>query len=205
MTSELPRLHAVTTTQILTLPDLEERARTIGRTPDVALHVRSREMPGRNLARVAARLRETTEPRGASVFVNDRADVALLSAASGVHLPAGGLAVDKVRDLVGPDLWIGRSTHTAEEALRAMDDGADYVFLGPVWETPSHPGRPALGPGAIEAAHPARVIAIGGVTPDRVASCVGAGAYGIAAVSALWYAEDPGSAAATMLLLLKNN
>jgi thiamine-phosphate pyrophosphorylase len=148
---------------------------------------------------------ETTGRAGAHVFVNDRADVALLAGARGIHLPADGLPTDRVRDLVGPDVWIGRSVHAPEEARRAAEAGADYVFLGPIWETPSHPGRPGLGPGIIEHAQPARVVAIGGVTPDRVASCLDAGAYGVAAVSALWTAGDPGSAAATMLLLLRHS
>ena len=205
MTPELPRLHAVTSSQILTLPDLGDRARAIGHSPDVALHVRSRDLPGRALTRLAARVGEATEQAGAWVFVNDRADVALLAGVRGVHLPADGLPTDRVRDLVGPDVWIGRSTHTPEEARRATDAGADYVFLGPIWETPSHPGRPGLGPGIIEDAQPARVVAIGGITPDRIPACRDAGAYGVAAVAALWHADDPGSAAATMLLLLKNS
>jgi thiamine-phosphate pyrophosphorylase len=136
--------------------------------------------------------------------VNDRTDVAMLVDAHGVHLPAGGLAVSQVRDLIGPDRWIGRSTHNPAEAQRASEEGADYVFLGPIWETPSHRGRPAIGLDAIERARGARIIAIGGVTADRAAACLNAGAYGIAAISSLWLASDPGSAAAEMLLLLES-
>ncbi len=78
--------------------------------------------------------------------------------------------------------------------------GADYVFLGPIWETSSHPGVPGLGLEAIAAARPARVIAIGGVTPARAAACLEAGAWGVAAISALWLADDPGAAAEAFLL-----
>ncbi len=138
----------------------------------------------------------------ARVFVNDRADVALLVGAHGIHLPADGLSVSQVRSMVGPDMWIGRSAHDADEAIQAADDGADYVFLGPIWETPFHPGRPGIGVQTIERTQPARIIAIGGVRADRVEQCVNAGAYGVAAISALWQADDPGSVAAAMLLLL---
>ena len=85
----------------------------------------------------------------------------------------------------------------------AADDGADDVFLGPMWETPFHPGSPGIGVQTIERTQPARIIAIGGVRADRVEQCVNAGAYGVAAISALWQADDPGSVAAAMLLLLE--
>jgi thiamine-phosphate diphosphorylase len=97
---------------------------------------------------------------------------------------------------------VGRSTHGAEEARAAAADGADYVFLGPIWPTPSHPGRPGIGVESIRQAVPARVIAIGGVTPERAAACIDAGAWGVAAISALWLAEDPAAAAAELLLCL---
>ncbi len=203
MSTPLPRLHAITNSDILALSDLTERATVIGRSPDVALHARAPGVPGRMLVEFAEVLLRATSVGGARLFVNDRVDVALLAGAEGVHLPAGGLPIPKVRALVGPDRWIGRSTHSPAEAQRAADEGADYVFLGPIWETPSHPGQ-GLGVAAIEQGRAARIIAIGGITPDRVAHCLDAGAYGVAAIASLWRAPDPGSAAAEMLLLLKN-
>jgi thiamine-phosphate pyrophosphorylase len=136
--------------------------------------------------------------------VNDRADVATIVHADGIHLPAAGLPIAAVRALVGPDVCIGRSVHQPEEALDAAEQGADYVFLGPIWETASHPGQSPLGPEAIARALPARVVAIGGVTPERIGECRDAGAHGVAAVSSLWRADDPGSAAEKMLLLLES-
>ncbi len=204
MNPPLPQLHAITNSDILALADLSDRAKAIGRSPNVALHARALGAPGRRLTEAADLLLAAASAAGARLFVNDRADVALLAHAHGVHLPAGGLAVSRVRDLIGPDRWIGRSTHSPTAALRASGEGADYVFLGPIWATPSHRGRPAIGLDAIERAQPARIIAIGGVTADRVVACLNAGAYGIAAISSLWLASDPGSAAAEMLLLLEN-
>jgi thiamine-phosphate pyrophosphorylase len=98
------------------------------------------------------------------------------------------------------DQLVGRSTHSADEARRALDEGADYVFIGPIWSTPSHPGGPALGPGALRELHSLPVIAIGGVTPERARECRDAGAWGVAAISALWRATDPAAVARAMLL-----
>jgi len=139
---------------------------------------------------------------GARVIINDRVDVAIIAGASGVHLPEQGLPTEGARRLLGPASWIGRSVHSAEAARAAAADGADYVMLGPIWETASHPGRLGIGLEAIAEANPARVIAIGGVTPERIAPCLSAGAYGVAAVSALWNGPDLRSAAQAMLLSL---
>ncbi len=203
MKSSVPLLHAVTPADVLDRADLDARAAAIARGPRVAVHARVPGAPGRTLGALAERLRRATGTAGGKVFVNDRADVATIVKADGVHLPAAGLPIAAVRTLVGPDVWIGRSVHQPEEALEAAEQGADYVFLGPIWETASHPGRAPLGLEAITRALPARVVAIGGVTPERVARCRDAGAYGVAAVSALWQANDPGSVVDTMLLLLE--
>jgi thiamine-phosphate pyrophosphorylase len=138
------------------------------------------------------------------LFVNDRVDVAVAAQARGIHLPSAGLPIAVTREMVGPSMLIGRSTHGAAEALAAHADGADYVFLGPIWETPSHPGAPGLGIPAIRQASGARVIAIGGITPERIGPCLDAGAWGVAAISALWLAEDVAAAAEAFLLSLSS-
>jgi len=141
-------------------------------------------------------------PASATVLVNDRVDLAAAVGARGVHLPAGGLPTTVARDLLGPEALIGRSAHSADEARMAHENGADYVFLGPIWETASHPGAAGIGVAAITDAQPARIIAIGGVTADRVAACLDAGAWGVAAIRALWLADDVGAAADAFLLSL---
>jgi thiamine-phosphate pyrophosphorylase len=99
---------------------------------------------------------------------------------------------------------VGRSCHSVHDARSALNAGADYVFLGPVWRTASHVERAPLGDGALRDASPVgRVVAIGGVTLERVALCRAAGAWGVACISALWDAADPGATARAMLLLLK--
>ncbi len=200
----LPKLHAVTDPDVAARTDLSERARALAR-PGVALHARSRHLAGRSLYELTELLKSAAGyPSGerASVFVNDRVDVGLSSEVDGVHLPADGLSIPVVRRLVGERMWIGRSVHSPQEARTAAERGADYVFLGPIWRTGSHPDRAALGPAAITQAEPARVIAIGGITQDRITTCLDAGAYGVAAVTALWGSDDPGTTAQRMLLLL---
>lgn len=200
MSRAVPRLHAVTDRQALSLPDFATRARAIAAAGDVALHARAGPVDARQLIALANLLLET----GALVLINDRADIVPLVAAGGVHLPAAGLPLGSVREMLGPDVLIGRSTHSATEAREAHEAGADYVFLGPIWPTASHPERAPLGVDAIAAAAPARVIAIGGVTPARAAACREAGAWGVAAISALWRAEDSGAAAAQFLVSLRS-
>lgn len=200
MNRSLPPLHAVTNNTILGLTDYQRRAAEIARSPQVALHIRTGSLGARSITELTLATKTICSTRGAQIFVNDRVDIALASAAHGIHLPAGGIPTDHVRQLVGPDMWIGRSTHSVEEALAAHDEGVDYVFLGPIWSTPSHPARAALGTAAISGARPARVIAIGGVTVERVQAAIDAGAYGVAAISELWFAPDSGAAVERMLL-----
>lgn len=199
MSGHLPQLHAVTDDTVLSLPDLIARTRAIAAAGPVAIHLRARAIPARQLTALAKRLGST----GAILFINDRADLARLLGAAGLHLPAAGLPVAAARRIAGPDLFVGRSAHAPSEARAAAAQGADYVFLGPVWPTASHPDRPALGVDAVVQAQPARVIAIGGITAERARQARAAGAYGVAAIRALWHADDPGSAARAMLLSLE--
>jgi thiamine-phosphate pyrophosphorylase len=192
----LPTVHAITNDAILALADFEERALAIAAAGSVALHIRSATHPAGRLAATArALVRE-----GATVFVNDRADLVAHAGAAGLHLPERGLPTAAARRLVGAGVSIGRSTHDANACRDALRAGADYAFLGPIWETPSHPGVAGLGLDGLATACPGPVIAIGGVTPSRAPACRRAGAAGIAAIRALWLADDPGSAASALLL-----
>ena len=201
LTSVTPRLHAVTNDSVLALPDLEDRVRSVVRFPPAAVHVRSDSLPGGRLLEVARRLRAW----GAQIIVSDRVDLVAAGGALGVHLPARGMPVGTARRLLGPSALIGRSTHAPEEARAAWACGADYVFLGPIWETSSHPGQPSIGLDAIRQSAPARVIAIGGVTPARAPRCLDAGAWGVAAISALWMADDVAAAVEAFQLCLRGH
>jgi thiamine-phosphate diphosphorylase len=191
--SAVPIVHAVTDDRVAALPDFLERARALAIGPDVAIHLRAR-MPGAPLLSLADSLRDLTASSGTHLIIHDRVDVARLCAADGVHLPRSGVPVERARVLVRDGALVGTSTHTVEEAQAAAAAGADYVFLGNIWETASHPGRPALGVGALAESRAAPVIAIGGVTAERSALAAAAGAAGVAAIRALWDAADPAAA-----------
>jgi thiamine-phosphate diphosphorylase len=133
--------------------------------------------------------------------VNDRLDVALAVPSAGVQLGHGGLPVDAARAL-NPLWWIGRSVHDLAEAEAARTEGADYLVVGPVFATASHPGRPELGLQALKkivaVAGELPVIAIGGISAERVEAVRGSGAYGVAAIRAFWDDADPAEAARRM-------
>jgi len=191
--SAVPIVHAITDDRVAALPDFLERARALAIGPDVAIHLRAR-MPCDHLLSLADTLRAITASTDSRLIIHDRADVARLSGADGVHLPRSGIPVERARELLPERALVGRSTHTADDARAAVVAGADYVFLGNIWETATHPARPGLGVAALAEARSDRVIAIGGVTPERAALAAAAGAAGVAAIRALWDAADPAAA-----------
>jgi thiamine-phosphate diphosphorylase len=134
-----------------------------------------------------------------SLFVNDRLDVALAVPTAGIQLGHGGVPVSAARAL-NPQWWIGKSVHDLAEADAARAEGADYLVVGPVYASATHPDRPAIGLECLRAtvALGLPVMAIGGITLERVRAVRAAGAYGIAAIRALWDAAEPADAARRM-------
>ncbi len=197
----LPRLHAITDATVLADPDLGIRAAAIAAAgAAVALHVRDRTAGGAALAAAALRLQALARPPEAAVFINARPDLAAAIAADGVQLSSADLVVADAR-LVFPRGWIGRSVHSEAEARAAVAEGADFLLVGTVYPSASHAGHPAAGLDLVRraAALGRPVVAIGGMNPARAAEVHAAGAYGIAAISALWGAADPAAAALAML------
>jgi len=200
MERALPRFHAVTDDAVLADPSFADRARAALESGGaaLALHLRGPHTPGGPLHALAQALVPVAEDRGALLVVNDRVDVALVTGAHGVQLGARSLPVAPVRALLGRGRGVGVSTHGAAEARAAAEDGADWAFVGTIYATPSHPERPGAGPGALgsalEAGGGLPLVAIGGVTPERVGAVVRAGAWGVAAVRGVWGATDPAEA-----------
>jgi thiamine-phosphate diphosphorylase len=197
----LPRLHAVTDARIRALADLGVRAAAIAAGGSaVALHARDHSATAADLAALADRFVTLTLPAESATIVSGRADIARAVGAHGVQLAAGDPDPRDIRAMFG-GLWIGRSVHSLSEAESAVAEGADYLVLGSVYPTPSHPGRAPIGVEVVRAvsALGVPVVAIGGITLQNVREVRDAGAYGIAAIRALWDAEDP--ARATMAFL----
>jgi thiamine-phosphate pyrophosphorylase len=119
------------------------------------------------------------------VIISSRCDVALASGAAGVNLPESDVSVADARLLLGRRL-VGRSVHSIAGAQLAESDGADFVIFGPVWASASHPGATPAGLAALELVTRAirvPVLAIGGVTEERIAEVHAAGAAGYAAIA----------------------
>ena len=197
----LPRLHAVTDAAVIAAPDFPARAAAIAAAGSaVALQARDRSSGGAALARVALRLAALARPAEASVFVNARPDVAQAAGAQGVQLGGADLRPAEARASF-PRGWIGRSVHSAREAELAAGEGADYLVVGNVYQTTSHPGWPACGLALVRdsARLGLPVIAIGGIDAGRAAEVRDEGAYGVAAIAALWWVADPAAAALALL------
>lgn len=140
---------------------------------------------------------------GATCLVNDRADIAVAAGADGVHVGARDLPVAAVRRVVGDDLLVGATARDADQAARATADGADYLGVGPVFSTTTKAGLPdPIGPSGLAAAAAATdvpVLGIAGVTADRVADVLAAGAHGVAVTNAVTAADDPAAAVLQLL------
>lgn len=148
--------------------------------------------------RLAERVRDLAAAASVPFIVNDRPDVALAVGADGVHLGQHDLPVEWARRIL-PAAIIGRSSHEAAHAERAVSEQASYFAVGPVWETPTKPGRPAAGLSYVSdiAARSIAIpwFAIGGITIDNVDEVLARGATRIAVVRAILDAADPAVAA----------
>jgi thiamine-phosphate pyrophosphorylase len=197
--SPLPRLHAITDERVARRPDLDEVARALadGGGSELAFHARGRELTGLEHYNLAVKLSNLPS----FLFVNDRLDVALAVPAAGLQLGHGSLPVSAARAL-NPLWWIGKSVHDLAEAEAARTEGADYLVVGPIFATVSHPGRTPLGLAGLEViaaqVDGLPLIAVGGITAARVREVRESGAHGIAAIRALWDDAEPAAAARRM-------
>jgi len=164
-----------------------------------AVQLREKDLSGRELFRLAERMRELTSACGAKLLINDRADVALAVGADGVHLGVLSIPPQEARRLLGPEAIIGCSAHNGKEVREAEEGGADFVTFGPVYPTPSKaPYGPPVGVAALDRACRAAAIpvfALGGIGPARLAEVARAGCHGVALISGIIAAADPRAAA----------
>jgi thiamine-phosphate pyrophosphorylase len=168
-----------------------------------AVQLREKDLGARELLAMARTLRESTASRGARLFINDRADVALAVGADGVHRTGASLPISSLRAISPPGFLIGASVHSLADANAAEAEGADFLFFGPVYDTPSKRRYgPPQGLAVLErvaAAVRLPVFAIGGVTPARVGELRRSGAFGVAAIGAVLASARPGDAVKAFL------
>lgn len=162
------------------------------------VQLREKDADDRRLGEAAAVFRRVCDETGALFVLNDRPDLAGEVGADGVHVGQDDAAPDEARALVGPDLLIGCSTHSAAQIEAAAEQDVDYIAVGPVHKTPTKPGRPAAGLGPVRhaAEHAAQPwFAIGGIAAETVDEVLEAGARRIVVVRAITEAVDPAAAA----------
>lgn len=182
------------------LVSLLERVLTVGAP---AIQLRERDLSAKDLLSLAEEVRSLAASRGSQLVINDRIDVALSLEGVGVHLRSNSLPVAVARRLLGGRRLLGISAHSVEEAVSAEANGADYVVLGPIYDTPSKQSfGPPLGLHRLEAAcRRVRIpiLGIGGVTSARAPDVRRAGAFGVAVIAAVLSAEDVETAARALL------
>lgn len=170
--------------------------------------LREKDLPDEELTSVADATRALCERIGALFVVNDRPHVAARVGADGIHVGQEDTAPAEVREIVGPDVLIGLSTHSPEQ-IDAVDPAVvDYIGVGPVHETPTKPGRPAVGLELVRyaAAHaPVPFFAIGGLDAGNAQEVIEAGAERIVVLRAIAEAEDPRRAARELRDLIDAN
>ncbi|MFZ5863546.1 MAG: thiamine phosphate synthase [Nitrospirota bacterium] len=159
-----------------------------------AVQLREKDLPVRGLLALARELRELTERAGAHLLINGRIDVMSAVGADGVHLRADSLPTAAARRVIGSGKLLGVSSHSMDEAVRAEEEGADFVTFGPVYETPSKAGYgPPVGPEALRAVCRRLripVYALGGVSRARIGEVFAAGASGAAMISQIMSSGD---------------
>ena len=167
--------------------------------------LRDKDSPPRETLALARRLRDATRGR-ALLIINDRADIAALSDADGVQLGENSIDAASARRLLGDGALIGRSVHSAEGAVRARDAGADYLILGTIFPSASHPGGATGGLELVKRV--ARsvdipIFGIGGVDETNAADVIRAGAGGAAVIGAVASAPNPAEAASRLIATMR--
>lgn len=163
------------------------------------VQLRKKTMPKGEQYAIALALRRLTDLHDALLIINDHVDIAIAADADGVHLGQDDLPPEVVRALPGfAGRLIGRSTHSVAQAQAAMQAGADYVAVGPVYATPTKAGRPAVGTelvSEVDAIADRPFVAVGGIDRENAPAVISAGARAIAVVRAIYDDPEPAEAA----------
>ena len=183
--------------------------RDITSEPGLMFQIREKDLGTRELLSLVREIQRVARPFQVPCFINDRVDLVLATQTAGVHLRSDSMPVKEARKCLGPDFFIGQSVHSQEEAIQSETDGADFVVLGPIYETPSkRKYGPPLGVGALRDAcrrcH-VPVYAIGGVTLARVDEVMEVGAYGVAVISSIFRSPVPREAVKHYVTKLRAN
>lgn len=192
------RLYVLITSSLCRSGSLRETARAAIAGGADAIQLREKDVSDAVLLAMAAELRELTDETGKMLIINDRADIAAIVGADGLHLGQQDLPIAEARRLLRPGAVIGRSSHSLTQALAAVNEGADYVSVGPMFETATKDAGPAPGLDLLRQASEQMtlpIVPIGGINASNVKQLVAAGAKRVAVCSAICSAADPRAAA----------
>lgn len=202
----LPRLYVILDASLITTSE-RDCALGLAEAGVRLLQYRNKSAPAKQFLQSSRELAQMLCPRGVSFFVNDRPDVAHLAGASGVHVGQEDLDVEQSRGIVGREKLVGVSTHNLEQFERAASSSADYIAVGPVFATSSKTNPdPVVGLDflrSVRALTGKPIVAIGGITLDRAAAAIGAGADSVAVISGILNTPDPGERAKQYLNTLE--
>jgi thiamine-phosphate pyrophosphorylase len=191
--ARLAGLYLILDTESLKGRDEIEVARLAIRGGAAAIQLRDKTRSAREMIDLARSLQALCAESGALFIVNDHLDVALASGADGLHVGQGDLPVSIAKHLMPPSKIVGCSTATPEEAESALREGADYIAIGSIYESPSKAGTPLAGLETlreVRARVSLRLVAIGGINEENVAEVMKAGADAAAVISAVLGADD---------------
>jgi thiamine-phosphate pyrophosphorylase len=201
----LPRLYVILDAALLSIPE-KDCARNLVDAGVRLIQYRNKRASARQLFETSRELEEFLKPAGVQFIVNDRADVAALAGADGVHVGQDDLGVEQAREVMGPGKCVGVSTHSAEQFQEAAATSADYLAVGPVFATGSKENPdPVVGVDFVRRARAMTdkpIVAIGGITLDTAAEVLDGGADSIAVVSDILRAKNPGQRARQYVDLL---
>ena len=161
------------------------------------VQLREKDLPGARLLELAETLMEAIGGR-ALLVVNERVDVALAAGASGTQLGEDALPVTAAREILGGNFLIGRSVHSVEGAVEAVEDGSDFLVVGTMFHTRSHPSAAPIGPGLVSRISQRctlPLIGIGGINAENLGEVLSAGADGVAVITSILASPDPEGAA----------
>jgi len=202
----LPRLYVILDAALLTIPETE-CARQLADSGVRLLQYRNKSASSRGLLEASERLATMLTPRRVIFIVNDRADVAFLAGANGVHVGQEDLDVEAARSVIGADSLVGVSTHNRKQFQQAAATSSDYIAVGPIFSTSTKANPdPVVGTDFIRQVRPLTdkpIVAIGGMTLERAAEALEAGADSVAVIGDILRAPNPGARAHQYLKLLE--
>ena len=199
-------LYLCTDRRLMTSPTIEASAESALRGGTTVIQLREKDCSSREFYELGLRVKKITERYNAPLIINDRVDIALAVGAAGVHVGQGDLPCKVVREIAGPDMIVGVSAATLEEAVRAEQDGADYLGVGAMYATATKTDtRPVSMEELlkIRAAVKIPIVVIGGINKQTLGNFKGTGVDGLAVVSAIVAQPDPEAAARELLRMWK--